>query len=52
MTASRLAGANQVKRDLAERTWRHMQHYTDSKTAIVQQIMARASAATQQEQPG
>lgn len=25
----------QVKRDLARRTWRHVQHYADSKTAIV-----------------
>jgi GrpB-like predicted nucleotidyltransferase (UPF0157 family) len=38
----------QVKRDLAKRTWRHVQHYADSKTAIVQQIMARAYAASQQ----
>ena len=42
----------QVKRDLARRTWRHVQHYADSKSAIVQQIMARASAASQQDQPG
>jgi GrpB-like predicted nucleotidyltransferase (UPF0157 family) len=42
----------QVKRDLARRTWRHVQHYADSKTAIVQQIMARARAAGQQNQPG
>jgi GrpB-like predicted nucleotidyltransferase (UPF0157 family) len=42
----------QVKRDLARRTWRHVQHYADSKTAIVQQIMARAGAASQQNQPG
>jgi len=42
----------QVKRDLARRPWRHVQHYADSKTAIVQQIMARASAAGQQNQPG
>jgi GrpB-like predicted nucleotidyltransferase (UPF0157 family) len=42
----------QVKRDLARRTWQHVQHYADSKTAIVQQIMARASAASQQNQPG
>jgi GrpB-like predicted nucleotidyltransferase (UPF0157 family) len=33
-----------VKRDLAQRTWRHVQHYADSKTAIVQEIMARATA--------
>lgn len=42
----------QVKRDLAKRTWRHMQQYADAKTAIIQQIMARASAANQQTQPG
>jgi GrpB-like predicted nucleotidyltransferase (UPF0157 family) len=42
----------QVKRHLASRTWRHVQHYADSKTAIVQQILARASAANQQERPG
>jgi GrpB-like predicted nucleotidyltransferase (UPF0157 family) len=42
----------QVKRDLASRTWRHVQHYADSKTAIVQQIMARASAASNQNRPG
>ena len=42
----------QVKRDLARRPWQHVQHYADSKTAIVQQIMARARAASQQNQPG
>jgi len=41
----------QVKRDLAQRTWRHVQHYADAKTAIAQQIMARA-AASRQDQPG
>jgi GrpB-like predicted nucleotidyltransferase (UPF0157 family) len=41
-----------VKRDLAKRSWRHVQHYADSKTAIVQQILARAAAARQQGQPG
>lgn len=34
-----------VKRDLARRTWRHVQHYADSKTAIVQEIMTRATQA-------
>jgi len=33
----------QVKRDLATRTWRHVQHYADAKTAIVEQIIARAN---------
>ena len=42
----------QVKRDLAKRSWRHVQHYADSKTAIVQQILAHAAAARQQSQPG
>jgi GrpB-like predicted nucleotidyltransferase (UPF0157 family) len=42
----------QVKRDLARRTWRHVQNYADSKTAIVQQIMARAGMASQRNQPG
>ena len=31
-----------VKRELAQRTWRHVQHYADAKTAIVEQIVARA----------
>jgi hypothetical protein len=26
----------QVKRDLAERTWRYVQHYADAKTVILQ----------------
>ncbi|MGB6454076.1 MAG: GrpB family protein [Streptosporangiaceae bacterium] len=34
-----------VKRDLAGRTWRHVQHYADAKSAIVQQVMRRATAA-------
>lgn len=32
-----------VKRDLARRTWRHVQHYADAKSAIVEQIIARAT---------
>jgi GrpB-like predicted nucleotidyltransferase (UPF0157 family) len=35
-----------VKRDLARRTWRHVQHYADAKTAIVEEILARAAGAT------
>lgn len=31
-----------TKRELAARTWRHVQHYADAKTAIVEEIMARA----------
>jgi GrpB-like predicted nucleotidyltransferase (UPF0157 family) len=34
-----------VKRELAQRTWRHVQHYADAKSAIVEQIVARAAAA-------
>lgn len=33
----------QVKRDLAQQTWRHVQHYADAKSAIVEQIIARAT---------
>lgn len=32
-----------VKRDLAQRTWRHVQHYADAKTAVVQEITERAT---------
>jgi len=35
-----------VKRNLAQRTWRHVQHYADSKSAIVAEIMKRAIAAS------
>jgi GrpB-like predicted nucleotidyltransferase (UPF0157 family) len=34
----------QVKRDLAKRKWRHVQHYADAKSAIVKEIMERDSA--------
>jgi len=34
-----------VKRELAQRTWRHVQHYADAKGEIVAQIVARAAAA-------
>jgi GrpB-like predicted nucleotidyltransferase (UPF0157 family) len=33
-----------VKRQLAQRSWPHVQYYSDAKTGIVQQIMARATA--------
>jgi GrpB-like predicted nucleotidyltransferase (UPF0157 family) len=33
-----------VKRELAQRTWRHAQHYADAKSTIVEQIVARAAA--------
>jgi len=28
-----------AKRDLAQRTWRRVQHYADAKTAVVHQIL-------------
>ena len=31
-----------TKRELAARTWRHIQHYAAAKTAVVEAIMARA----------
>ena len=31
-----------TKRQLAARTWRHVQHYADAKTAVVEEIIARA----------
>ncbi|HEX5045550.1 MAG TPA: GrpB family protein [Gammaproteobacteria bacterium] len=34
-----------VKRDLASRTWRHTQNYADAKSAIVGEILGRALAA-------
>lgn len=35
----------QVKRNLAKKEWRHVQHYADAKTAVVQEIMERAMSA-------
>ncbi|HEX4723022.1 MAG TPA: GrpB family protein [Pseudonocardiaceae bacterium] len=34
-----------VKRDLAQRTWRYVQHYADSKTTVVKEIHRRMAAA-------
>ncbi len=34
-----------TKRELARRTWRHVQDYADAKTAVVEAIIARARAA-------
>lgn len=31
-----------TKRELAARTWRHVQHYADAKTAVVEEIIERA----------
>jgi GrpB-like predicted nucleotidyltransferase (UPF0157 family) len=42
----------QVKRGLAQQTWRHVQHYADAKTTIVEQILARAKAAHDEQQRG
>ena len=36
---------DQTKRDLAARTWRHVQHYADAKTKVVQEILGRALAS-------
>lgn len=33
-----------VKRNLAQHEWRHVQHYADAKNSIVQEIMERANA--------
>ena len=33
----------QVKRSLAKNKWRHVQHYANAKTSIVQEIMKRAN---------
>ncbi len=34
-----------AKRELAARTWTYTQHYADAKTAVVEEIIARATAA-------
>jgi D-3-phosphoglycerate dehydrogenase len=34
----------QAKRELAQQEWRHVQHYADAKTAVVEEIIARAMA--------
>jgi GrpB-like predicted nucleotidyltransferase (UPF0157 family)/2'-5' RNA ligase len=34
-----------TKRDLTQRVWRHVQHYADAKTTIIQKIMHRADTA-------
>jgi GrpB-like predicted nucleotidyltransferase (UPF0157 family) len=35
-----------TKRKLAQRTWRHMQHYANAKSAVVEEILARAATHT------
>lgn len=32
-----------AKRELAEREWTHVQHYADAKTAVIEEIIARAA---------
>jgi GrpB-like predicted nucleotidyltransferase (UPF0157 family) len=39
-----------IKRDLAQRTWRHIQHYANAKSAIVAEIVERATAAGAKDQ--
>jgi GrpB-like predicted nucleotidyltransferase (UPF0157 family) len=34
-----------TKRELAQRTWKYVQDYADSKTSVVEEIVARANAA-------
>lgn len=34
------------KRELAKRTWKYVQNYADAKTSVVEEIIARARAAT------
>lgn len=34
----------QVKRNLAKYKWKHVQHYADAKTSVVQEIMERANS--------
>lgn len=34
----------QVKQTLANNNWRHVQHYADAKTSIIQEIMTRAKS--------
>ena len=37
--------SEQAKRELAARTWRHVQNYADAKTAVVEEILARVNKA-------
>ena len=34
-----------AKRDVAQRTWRHVQHYAEAKTTVIEEIMGRMEAA-------
>ena len=44
MRRSRPAALQSTKRDLAKRTWRHIQHYADAKTAVVEEILGEPAA--------
>ncbi|MGH2480286.1 MAG: GrpB family protein, partial [Ktedonobacteraceae bacterium] len=39
----------QAKRELARRTWKYMQNYADAKAEVVEEIIARARGAIQEE---
>lgn len=41
----------QTKRQLAQRTWKYIQNYADAKSAVVEEIMERASAGMAAESP-
>jgi GrpB-like predicted nucleotidyltransferase (UPF0157 family) len=41
----------QTKRELAARTWKYVQNYADAKTAVVEEIIARAAAARSGQAP-
>lgn len=43
--ASDRDGYAAAKRELAARTWRHVQHYADAKTPVIDDIMGRATAS-------
>jgi GrpB-like predicted nucleotidyltransferase (UPF0157 family) len=34
----------QTKQELAQKTWKYVQHYADAKTSVVEEINARAGA--------
>ena len=36
-----------AKRHLAQKTWRHVQHYADAKTEVIREILARAEVMTE-----
>jgi len=40
-----------AKRELAQRTWRHVQDYADAKTAVVEEILGGAEERTHPEPP-